>query len=99
MVSLDYNELHKIQSNTEKEHAQSPCYTLDCAFVSMITTYMSCGINGRFYITSASSIDIPGPKLFIAKIDTLRKLDGLCYQRNQCLLQNFTYLLNDAIQN
>ena len=79
MVSLDYNEVDKIQSNTEKEHAQLPCYTLNYAFVSMITTYMSCGINGRFYITSASSIDIPGPKLFIAKIDILRTLDDLCY--------------------
>ena len=79
MVSLDYNEVDKIQFNTEKEHAQLPCYTLNYAFVSMITTYMSCGINGRFYITSASSIDIPGPKLFIAKIDILRTLDDLCY--------------------
>ena len=48
---------------------------------------------------SASSIDIPGPNLFIAKIDTLRTLDGLCYQWKQCLLQNYTYLPNDAIQN
>ena len=51
MVLLDYNELDKIQSNTEKDHAQLPCYTLNCAFVSMITTYVSRGINGRFYIT------------------------------------------------